>query len=254
MKLKGGVIIIGSLIWEPHLNNGDTDNIRKNWRKQNLLGKRTLTKVPIRYGRESQKRNKVYTMVFSKSCESTLGQGLILPFNDYITIFEGIERQAVALAIAEGIYKNDNLRLTSNWGSVGLLVNPNLKNKDFASYEFIRKKWSDIYKNYQDTFVANNYRTKNEQESVITQNGFLNICWQNEMSDFDLLIATPVIPKPKSFLTGVDIAKRMIEKDDHTYYLNNRKNKITTKDDNEIQFELDKTIKKDKTNHPKEKV
>ena len=86
MKLKGGVIIIGSLIWEDHLKKAD--NIRKNWRKQNLLDKPVLAKVPIRYGRESQTRKHTYTMVFSKSCENTLGQGLILSFNEDIVTFE----------------------------------------------------------------------------------------------------------------------------------------------------------------------
>ncbi len=112
MKLTGGVIIIGSLIWDPDLEKGD--NLRKDWRDKYLLDKRTYTKLPIRYGKISQKRNKVYTMVFSKSCEKNLGQGLILQFKDYVTGFETIKRQAIALAIAEGIYKNDNLRLTSN--------------------------------------------------------------------------------------------------------------------------------------------
>src|SRR5437660_1164648 len=117
MKLKGGVIIIGSLIW-------DDSNIREDWRNKYLRTERTLTKVPIRYGRESHTRHDTYTMIFSKSCEHTLGQGVILPFLQDILSFEELEKQAVALAIAEGIYKQDNTRLTSHWGSVGLLINP----------------------------------------------------------------------------------------------------------------------------------
>ena len=56
MKLKGGIIIIGSLFWEDHLDNEKTDNIRKNWRQQYLNDSPKLTKVPIRYGRASQTR------------------------------------------------------------------------------------------------------------------------------------------------------------------------------------------------------
>lgn len=241
MKLKGGVIIIGSLIWEDHLNNAD--NIRKDWRKQNLMDKPTLTKVPIRYGRESQTRKYTYTMVFSKSCENTLGQGLILSFNEDIVTFDGLERQAIALAIAEGIYKEDNLRLTSNWGSVGLLTNPSLKKKDFASNELIHKKWTDLYHSYQDKFVAKNYKIDTEQESVITQNGFLNIDWQEEMKDYDILIATPVIPKPKSLIADNEIAQRMIDKNYQVYFQSNKEKNITTSADRTIQQLLDNAAK-----------
>lgn len=230
MKLKGGVIIIGSLIWEDH--------IRKDWRGQNLRNKRVLTKVPIRYGRKSRTRKDTYTMVFSKSCEDTLGQGLILSFNADVVSFEVLERQAIALAIAEGIFKKDNLRLTSNWGSVALLINPKLKEKDFASYELIKKKWADIYRSYSETFLANNYKTKEECDSAITQDGFLNISWQPEMNKFDLLIATPVIPNPKSLLTPAEIAQRMNESCYHEYFQNNKKNNIKTSADKAIQQQL----------------
>ena len=245
MKLKGGVIIIGSLIWEDHLINKEANNnIRKEWRKQNLIDKSTLTKVPIRYGRESQTRENTYTMIFSKSCEDNLGQGLILPFNQDIITFEGLERQAIALAIAEGIYKPDNLRLTSNWGSVGLLINPKLNLTDFASKELIQKKWTDIYHSYSDTFIADSYKTNNENSSPITQDGFLNIAWQTEMDAFDLLIATPVIPKPKSLLNAEDIAQRMIDKEYQTYFHNNKKHKIDTAFDDAIKLILDDAEKK----------
>jgi len=243
MKIKGGVIIIGSLIWEDHLNNKKADNIRKEWRRQNLINQPTLTKVPIRYGRESQTREDTYTMIFSKSCEDNLGQGLILPFNQDIITFEGLERQAIALAIAEGIYKADNLRLTSNWGSVGLLINPKLNETDFASKELIQKKWADIYHSYSDTFIDDNYKTNDENSSPITQDGFLNITWQTEMDAFDLLVATPVIPKPKSLLTANDIAKRMIDKNYQTYFQSNKRHRIATAVDDEIQLQLDNAEK-----------
>lgn len=227
MKFKGGVIIIGSLIWENNL-------IRKNWRDRNLLDDRKLTKVPIRYGRESRTRKGIYTMVFSKSCENNLGQGIILPFKEEIKSFETIERQAFALAIAEGIYKNDNLRITSSWGSVGLLINPELKEKDAGSFALIKNKWSDIYNNYRDTFNYENYKTKEETESVITRDGFLNISWQADMQEFDLLIATPVVPKPKTILTPLQIASKINLVNDSEYFSKNRENQIETVNDNEI--------------------
>ncbi|HEX7415235.1 MAG TPA: hypothetical protein VF411_14415 [Bacteroidia bacterium] len=234
MKLKGGVIIIGSLIWEDHLEDDKKDNIRKNWRIQNLLEKQKIqTKVPIRYGRKSSTRFDTYSMVFSKTCETTLGQGLILPFNKDIITFEEIKRQAFALAYAEGIYKKKE-SLTSKWGSVGLLINPQLINTDSATCELVKMKWKDIYSNYQATFLASNYRINDDEESVITQNGFLNISWQKEMDAFDILIATPVIPKPNQILTSEEIADKMIEKKYCTYFKQNRENNIKTYQDDEI--------------------
>ncbi len=240
MKLRGGVIIIGSLIWEDHLNNEKADNIRNEWRRQNLIDKPTLTKLPIRYGRESKTRKNTYTMIFSKSCEEDLGQGLILPFNQVIITFEGLELQAIALAIAEGIYKADNLRLTSSWGSVGLLINPKLNETDFASQALIQRKWAEIYYSYSDAFIADSYKTNNENSSPITQEGFLDIAWQTEMDAFDLLIATPVTPKPKSLLNANDIAQRIIDKKYSTYFRQNMEHKITTAADDTIKYQLDR--------------
>jgi hypothetical protein len=239
MKLKGGVIIIGSLIWEEHLVEKDADNIRKDWRKQNLMDNVTITKAPIRYGRESQTRKGTYTMIFSKSCEDNLGKGLILSFKDEIVTFEGLERQAIALAIAEGIYKAKNFKLTSNWGSVGLLINPKLKESDFSSEALIKKKWSEIYQSYGKSFVSDSYKINDEYTSPINKDGFLEINWQAEMDAFDILIATPVIPKPKILLNSEAIAKKMLDKDYQAYFLNNRQNNICTAMDDEIQQYLD---------------
>ncbi|MEA1885581.1 MAG: hypothetical protein U9N72_00005 [Bacteroidota bacterium] len=239
MKLKGGVIIIGSLIWEDHLKEKDKDNIRRDWRNKYLLDNdnRYFTKVPIRYGRESQTRNYTYTMIFSKSYEAKLGQGIILPFNEEIISFESIEIQAKALAVAEGIYKKSNRRLTTSWGSVAILINPEVENEDPDSFALIKNKWSDIYSNYRNTFNYKNYKTESENESVITPDGFLNINWQYQsgMKDFDILIATPVIPEPKRILTSSEIADRINEKKDSNYFKKNRENKIESFDDIEIE-------------------
>jgi hypothetical protein len=245
MKLKGGVIIIGSLIWEDHLNDEKKDNTRKKWREQNLSIEQALTtKVPIRYGRESRTRENTYTMIFSKSCEDRdLGQGLILPFKQDIITFEELEKQAIALAIAEGIYKSNNEKLISRWGSVGLLINPKLNLTDFASKESIQKKWTAIYHSYNDTFISDSYKTENESSSPITQDGFLNIAWQTEMDAFDLLVATPLIPKPNSLLKAEDITQRMIDKDYQTYFQNNRNHQIYTALDNGIKDKLNSAKK-----------
>lgn len=236
MNLKGGVIIIGSLIWEDHLDfeKKGANFIRKDWRTQNLLPERILTPVPIRYGKESTTRKKTYTMIFTKSCESNLGQGIILGFKETVNSFEDMERQAIALAIAEGIYNTDNPRLICTWGSVGLLINPTLQKTDLGKFEFISKKWKDIYLSYGKSFVSADYECDGESESPINQNGMLTLNWQVEMNDFDILLATPVKPSPKTLLTPQNIAEKINQKKYDTYFKSNLANNIKTYQDKSI--------------------
>ncbi len=234
MKLKGGVIIIGSLIWEDHLKEKNQDFIRRDWKNQNLLTDRKLTPVPIRYGRKSSSRKDTYTMIFTKSNENSLGQGLIIEFRETINSFEDLEIQAIALAIAEGIYTSSNNRISSTWGSVGLLINPALKKSDFAKFEFLSKKWTDIYQSYYETFFAIDYKCNEDLEPPIDQNGILTINWQEAMNGFDLLIATLVIPDPKRQLTAQEIADKMREKEYFKYFKSNVLNKIKTTQDEQI--------------------
>ncbi len=236
LGLKGGVIIVGSLIWEDHLNykkNGE-NYIRQHWRNQNLKLTRFITPVPIRYGRISPTREKTYSMIFTKGSEETLGQGLILEFKHSINSFEDLERQAIALAIAEGIYNNENKRISCKWGSVGLLINPSLKTTDFGKFEYLYKKWTNLYQNYGDDFIANDYQCDEDNEPPINQQGLLTIEWRQEMTIFDVLLATPVVPDPKKVLTPKQIATKMIEKKYDTYFKSNLAHNIKTSQDDQI--------------------
>lgn len=236
LNLKGGVIIIGSLIWEDHLDfEKEGENfIRRDWRNQNLMPNRKHVSVPIRYGKKSSTRKDTYTMIFTKGCENTLGNGLILEFQEKVETFEYIERQAIALAIAEGIYKKLNKRISTKWGSVGLLINPALKQKDIGKFEYISKKWAEIYSTFGKDFVAEDYKCNDDQNSPIDENGMLTINWQESMNEFDLLLATPVKPDPKTILTPKEIAEKMIEKRYDTYFKSNIANSIQTFQDNDI--------------------
>ena len=63
VDLKGGVLIIGSLLWQDHLDEVG-DDIRKNWRDNSLLlANKIQVKTPIRYGRFSD-NSKIYTKLF----------------------------------------------------------------------------------------------------------------------------------------------------------------------------------------------
>ncbi len=54
------------------------------------------------------------------------------------------------------------------------------------------------------------------------------------MDDFDFLIATPVVPKPKRLLTAKEIAEQIKLKEYRTYFDKNKENSIQTFQDTEI--------------------
>ena len=62
--MKGAILIIGSLLWDPDKNK--EIGFRKRWRDKRLIVKNKIhVKAPIRYGKLSC-NEKNYTMVFSK--------------------------------------------------------------------------------------------------------------------------------------------------------------------------------------------
>lgn len=228
MNFKGGTIIIGSLLW-------DNSPIRHKWRTLclNEITTKTPVKVKIRYGRQSQSRQNTYSMIFSNHPSTQYGQAYILGFKKIIKNARILESQAFALASAEGLW-GDKPSLNKSWGTVGLLVNPNIDNKDKTGADIIRKRWAEIYKNYIDTFKSTKYCIDNEPP-VIDTNGFLNIDWTDEMNDYDFLIATPVVPNIKWPLTAKEIADIMKQNNYFEYFDNNTTNDITTFQDNEIR-------------------
>ncbi|MHB8855275.1 MAG: hypothetical protein ACYC6K_01480 [Bellilinea sp.] len=228
MNYKGGVIIIGSLLWD--------NSARSEWRKSSLQA--LETKVPfsvrIRYGRESGKqRCHTYTMIFSNHPTTELGQGYIVGLKQNIENKKMLKEQAIALAKAEGIWAEDKPFLGRNWGAVGLLAN---ENKTYA--DWIKSNWLQIFQENRceqssDQFNHEQYSIGNELP-VIDKNGFLQIDWPPEMDNFDFLLATPTVPKPNRTLTAREIAERMVEKDYRIYFDKNRESNITTFQDDEI--------------------
>jgi hypothetical protein len=93
VPLNAGVLIIGSLFWDP-------DPVRVAWRDARLAmdSAETVT-VPIRYGRLSSSRGKSYTMVFSRLCQP--GQAKLLPCVQMISSLQDLIREAECLWKAE---------------------------------------------------------------------------------------------------------------------------------------------------------
>ena len=230
MDFKLGVIIVGSLLW-------DEKPIRQKWRLACIkdINSRISVPIKIRYGRKSESRQDTYTMILSNHADTQLGQGLIFESADLVKSFRNLEKQAFALARAEGIWKEDDKepKISKTWGTVGLLLNPNVDKKNKVNADLIRARWTELHKRYSSGFKSSDYQIENEK-SVIDENGFLDIDWSKEMDDFDLLIATPTAPKPKRLLTARDVAGAIRNKKYSDYFDKNRSNQITTFQDEEI--------------------
>jgi hypothetical protein len=232
MNFKGGVVIIGSLLWDG--NEQKDEKERYKWRTERLdMRTQMPVSVKIRYGRES-KNWKNYTMILSNHSTTEFGQGVIVGFKEPITGFEVLKEQAFAMAKAEGIWKAEEQQsLNAKWGTVGLLVNPNINNENRGNVDIIRKEWKEFHQNNRVAFDPCKYCIEKEG-SVINDDGFLQLDWTEEMNDYDFLIATAIVPKPKKLLTPRDIASK-IKLEEKEYFHNNITCGIKTFQDDEIK-------------------
>lgn len=231
MNFKGGIIIIGSLIW-------DTTPIREKWRRAAFKSIDKKVKIPakIRYGRESTSRANTYSMILSNHPSTKYGQALILELADSIKNFKALQTQAFALAAAEGICDDlSKPTLTKKWGAIGILFNPNIDKKDTMNASFIKDKWKQLYSVQKIQVNPEEYVLDQGENPVITRDGFLTIDWVSEMNDFDFLLVTTTRPNTDRILSAVEIGTRMNEKKYWTYFDKNRENEIYTFQDQEIE-------------------
>ncbi|MGN7787755.1 hypothetical protein ACTJIJ_24690 [Niabella sp. 22666] len=229
MKFKGGVIIVGSLLWE------DTPE-RIKWRNLCLqMEQKIPVSVPIRYGRKSSSRQNTYTMIFSNHASTKLGQAFIMPLKEEIKNYNILEKNAFAMAKAEGIWGNDDATPTINkrWGTLGLLINPKIDATDKVNADLIRNRWQELYKTY-DSFDPSIYNISQDDVPVIDQQGFLQLPWTEQMNEFDFLLATPTVPNPHRILSALEISGKMNETGYWSYFKNNVDHGIATFQDEEI--------------------
>jgi hypothetical protein len=230
MNLKGGVLIIGSLFWDP-------SELRHKWRKRafkNYL-EPVYTPMNIRYGRESKTRQKNYTMILSNHPSTRPGKAMILELKRPLKSFGALEKIAYELAEAEGIYvAPKKAKLVSKWGgSVGLWLNPKVDKTDAKIADEIRKKWAGIYSQYE-YFKPAEYAITKKELPVISENGILEITSTKQMKDFDFLLATATKPNPQKQITARQIADRIIKTGNGEYFFKNREHNITTFQDKEV--------------------
>ncbi len=247
IELRGGVIIIGSLLWQDDLHlHKESDNLRNNWRMSSLdLQNKILVKLPIRYGRYSN--GKIYTMVFSTNCEKTnkLGTGYVIPFKQNpINHLDILISEARKMSEAEGM-KNKFIGGNRNvWGSMGILINKEKIKKNLT--EKILKRWSTTFKADGGGKDTREYRVGREKLSI-TKNGELQIKWPKSVNpndrarikEFDFLLATSTKPKHKvsgqiKYPSPDEIAESVKNDTTRYYFINNFMCNITTFQDNMI--------------------
>ncbi len=240
MKINVAVFIIGSLFWDPH--QGKHKNLRKEWRRRRLLMDGKIhVKAPIRYGRESgSDDNKQFTMVFSKSCDSTdkFGSGYIVPFKRRpIKSIKGLENQARFLSKAEGGSDNKLCKGKTRWCTIGLLFNPNmkeeLKGKILYYWKCILEKDGGL-KDFQEYKIGN-------EASILSEKGEILIKWpkaidcseQSIIDSLDIVIATCTKPNLSEY-PSVEALKKVAYRDKRKYFYKNIMHGITTFQDRSI--------------------
>lgn len=248
-NLRGGAIVIGSLLWQDHLR--DKPNVRKDWRDNRVREEsKILVKLPIRYGRYSKKGG--YTMVFSNNRQryGRLGTGYILPFKaNPINNLSQLLSEAEEMSRAEGMrgrFWDENEEI---WGKMGIVLNDTRIN---------RRKRRDILDCWEKQFLTDEGRpiscefkpVKNER-SCITSRGELTIRWvepanrrcSKQVSRFDFLIATATKPKHrnktrKGYPSVEEIVASVKKDKERFYFIRNVQSGITTFQDNEILNKL----------------
>ena len=232
-NIKGGVIIIGSLLWQNHLCKED-DNIRLDWRNSHLdIENKIPVRVPIRYGRKSNA--KIMTMVFSNRMARRFGVGYAVPFKNIINNLDELLSECRALSKAEGL-KEDFL---TNWGVLAYLLNDSII--EAQAKDEIVKLFRDQKNEYQQLvkkhFDIRDYKVGRER-SCVTKSLKLDINWvtpilSNDKGKLDrlhFLLATPTKPMNK-IPSCEEIAETVRADLKRNYFINNLKNGIITHDD-----------------------
>ncbi|MEI6265833.1 MAG: hypothetical protein WCP74_12060 [Sphingobacteriia bacterium] len=228
--LNGGVLIIGSLLW-------DTDNQRQKWRNNSLeVDRRILVPAPIRYGRVSKERSCTFSMVFSNDCnqDNQIGEAIFVPFKDNPLNFEKMEFQTQELIKSERKKETlDSDKFNWGWGTLTISVNPKILNETsekFNQAKLLLSYWRDKYSN---GFNPNDYKVGQELP-VLDKQGILNFSWTEKLNDFDFFIATATKPEREHYPTSKHIADRMLANEYSDYFRNNVQFGISTFQDKEI--------------------
>lgn len=227
--LEVGILIIGSLIWDPKPH-------RECWRRERLQREKAIRVLaPIRYGRISQGRANTYTMVFSNALlPDKLGRAIAVPCAEKVSTPDELVTEAQALWAAEQSTAAVPGPIAASWGAVGLLLNPNR-----ASLDDIRAGWTQRVTSERKWYSG--FRHAANEQPAVGDDGFLTVLWPTTESgialELDALLATATQPSLSggTYATSEVIAAAWRRAPEHRDYLDeNRRVGITTSDDENI--------------------
>lgn len=249
LNIHGGVLIIGSLLWQPNL--GNTDNtIRRDWRDSCLkMPSKIAVNAPIRYGRQSG--GGIYTMTFSNTCRKKPGNAFVAAFrNNPIKAYDDLLREATKLSRAEGmVRKFIEAGSAGVWGVLGILFNENRIEK--AKETAILAWWETKLRAeplYTD-FHYKDFRLGTESPCIL-QNGHLNFPWitavnskdSKTLNEFDFLLATATLPTNIKYPTVQKMVRNVQDDKGRRYFKNNNTNGIVTHQDERIMKKLSSNL------------
>ncbi len=209
--MRGGALIIGSLLWDGRCK-------RDKWRRTRLRTDDAMhVRVPIRYGRRSQSRGNTFTMIFAS--DGQLGQGVLVPFRTEVADATTLLREAKELWKAEQPSAPAE-SISASWGCVGVLFGPQADPGDCL------RAWTDYF-----------YKNKVPSICPVDRDGTLRIPWPVLASDgtavgLDMILATATQGETER-LCPEKIANAWIEQDQgyERYFLENIRHGIRTPDD-----------------------
>ncbi len=238
MDIKIGVIVIGSLLWEPKEK-------RIKWRNRLEIKDKRHVDLPIRYGRQSLRNRKgTYSMVFSNNINhpKTLGKGFVIPFKETIKTEQDFIREMIDLADAEGISET---RICNSWGTVCFIVNPFIDQK---KKDEVTLFWNRLVYTTRQSLTKNQREPELDKFGEPTEIKSIDNSWlltinldnqfKNELKDFDILVATSNAVKLKNdiniYPTVKQIAKAINDSKHFEYFLRNTQHSIRTFQDRQI--------------------
>ncbi len=228
MPLTGGVLIIGSLLW-------DSEKGRPAWRDARLdMTSAQAVTAPIRYGRKAKTRGNSFTMVFSRLCPA--GTAKLVPCSHAISTPQDLITEAEYLWKAEQPDAELH-RIASPWGCVAALCNPerNLP-------EEILNGWAE---RVADEPGYGNVPQTEAEGRLIGKEGLLQIVWPGLVEggaavQLDILLVTANAPNlsgtPLCYPSVETIARAWNSAGDHAeYFWRNTDCGIRTFQDDEIR-------------------
>ena len=232
IDLKGGVLIIGSLLWQDYLDKPG-DDIRKNWRANSLsITNKIQVRIPIRYGRFSEK-SQIYTMVFSNACKRKSGTAFVVPFLSQIQSNKQLINEAEKLSEAEGM-KKKFVAGDDVWSVLGILINQ--KHNGAKVKRNLVALWNN---SLNKAFDEKLFRIGKEKP-CLKSNGVLDIPWPStidprkseELSSYDFIIATAT--KPTKYPLIKELSGCVKNDTGRYYFVENYKSGIVTFQDLQV--------------------